>query len=211
MSDANFLDDTLHASASLQDCTHPRTYLWKAGTLTFKNKNFGQAFFKKFLLRIELLKVLLVVEVKTTAVRHSDNLGICRQSSAVQRAASHHERYTGFIWHLSDNRLKYNFTYFGMRGSFTESWAITKMYEVLVSRSFFLLPYTPAILMQAVAGKRPSRPFRPPRQGDSKKARLPLLWNGSSHGLLSPSIETHLKQSMAHPADERSCALHHES
>lgn len=60
--------------------------------------------------------------------------------------------------------------------------------------------------MQAVAGKRPSRPFRPPRQGDSKKARLPLLWNGSSHGLLSPSIETHLKQSMAHPADERDCA-----
>lgn len=53
--------------------------------------------------------------------------------------------------------------------------------------------------MQAVAGKRPSRPFRPPKQGDSKKARLPLLWNGSSQGLLFPSIDTHLKQSMVHP------------
>lgn len=65
----------------------------------------------------------------------------------------------------------------------------------------------PAILRQAVAGKRPSRPFRPPKQGDSKRARLPLLWNGSSQGLLSPSIETHLKQSMAHPAKHTQIVL----
>lgn len=63
----------------------------------------------------------------------------------------------------------------------------------------------PAILRQAVAGKRPSRPFRPPKQGDSKRVRLPLLWNGSSQGLLSPLIETHLKQSMAHPAEHTIC------
>lgn len=62
-----------------------------------------------------------------------------------------------------------------------------------------VLPYMPAILMHAVAGKRPSRPLRPPKQGDSKKERLPLLWNGSSQGLLLPLIDTHLKQSIAKP------------
>jgi len=55
----------------------------------------------------------------------------------------------------------------------------------------------PAILMQAVAGNSPSRPFRPPMQGDSSSAREKLLWNGSSQAGLFPLIETHLKQSIA--------------
>lgn len=50
--------------------------------------------------------------------------------------------------------------------------------------------------MHDVAGKRPSRPFRPPIHGDSKIAVDTLLWNGSSHALLAPLKETHLKQSM---------------
>lgn len=50
--------------------------------------------------------------------------------------------------------------------------------------------------MQAVAGNRPLRPFRPPMHGDSKSPELKLLWNGSSHARFCHSSDTHLKQSI---------------
>lgn len=50
--------------------------------------------------------------------------------------------------------------------------------------------------MHEVAGKSPSRPFRPPIHGDSNIDSDSLLWNGSSHALFAPLFETHLKQSI---------------
>lgn len=76
------------------------------------------------------------------------------------------------------------------------------------------LPNVPAILMQDVAGNRPSRPFRPPMHGDSRIANDTLLWNGSSHALFLPLFDTHLKQSMPKTAWTRInkylyCAISH--
>lgn len=51
-------------------------------------------------------------------------------------------------------------------------------------------------MIQDVAGNKPSLPFLPPIHGDSKMAVEKLLWKGSSHALLPPFIETHLKQSI---------------
>lgn len=50
--------------------------------------------------------------------------------------------------------------------------------------------------MQAVAGKSPSRPFRPPIQGAWSRDVETLLWKGSSQALFPPFNDTHLKQSM---------------
>lgn len=54
---------------------------------------------------------------------------------------------------------------------------IIKLYYIRFNPSIKTnrLPYLPEILMQAVAGKRPSLPFRPPMQGDSNISAEKLL------------------------------------
>lgn len=97
---ANVLEDALHASASLHDCTHPRTYLGnihskKSIILEIFNRHLSPfvvsllhsvvyiyyIFVVFFFFRgysSNVVRVLLVIEVETAAVGHSDNLGVRR-------------------------------------------------------------------------------------------------------------------------------------
>ena len=105
---------------------------------------------------------LLVVEVESSAVRDPDDLGVGRGSAAVRRAPAGHQ---------------------------TPAWG-WKYFILTVQRAGPSdLPRVPDSLTQEEAGKSPSLPFLPVRQGDWYSTSVVLKWKVSSQlGLLPPDI-----------------------